>query len=138
MSLSKNTNESMRKDITIDILRKRLSDPVWDWDKLSLNPSISSLDIVQNKDLPWNWTKVEQRTDIRLILQNPQCPWTYYRFFERPDVTMDVILEFPEFVWNYELMSSNYSISIHDIAKFPKFGWNWDIVSKRGDYKSLN
>jgi hypothetical protein len=96
-----------------------------------------SLDfIMKNKDLPWCWSRVFQRSDVDIdfILENIEfinneycdCWWA---LSSNENITLDIIKKYYYLNWDWEGLSYNPNLTINFIEKNIDKPWNWHNIS---------
>lgn len=82
---------------------------VWNWNSLSVHPSVN-LQVLKNlRDKPWNWS---------LLTKNPKFVWMW-------------VQEFPDKAWDWNYISRCDAFTWNCVREFPKAPWNWNILSDR-------
>lgn len=87
----------------------RFVDVKWNWNSLSLHPSVN-LQVLKNlRDKPWNWS---------LLTKNPRFSWMW-------------VQEFPEKPWDWSFLSNSDSFLWSWAREFPAAPWNWNVLSEK-------
>ncbi len=119
----------------LEELVERYPNADWDWNQLSLNPSISFKFIINHRTMHWNANNVSRNISITEddILQG-NYPWNYsgifanpnlnYKFFEEKIINCKHVLHI-----DWALLSANPSIETLDIINHPYHPWNDKFLS---------
>jgi hypothetical protein len=93
-------------------------------------------DIIQNiKDnldkYHWDWREVTLHNflHINAMLENPDIPWDYSAFIRRPDFSIDLVKTYPSVPWSWwNLLNSFGNDVIKIIRENPELLWNWSNI----------
>jgi len=114
---------SLNPNITLKNIMELLTDPELSYsvcnnnfyilenciDNLSSNPSVSWKDIIENEDLPWNFSRVSFNPNITMdiIQDNPDYEWNEKNISLNPNITWDFVKQ-NNYNWNYKFLSMNH------------------------------
>jgi hypothetical protein len=83
----------------------------WDWQVLSLHPSVNLKVLKTFPNRSWSWA---------LLTKNPNFVWLW-------------VQEFPNKPWNWRHLSESTSFNWSWVREFPNKSWNWNILSDKID-----
>lgn len=125
-----------------DILLTYPNSP-WDWNKVSMNPSVSFDFILNHPELPWVSKCVSSNSNIKEsdVRNNLEYHWDYEGLCSNPNMSLTFFIEYiikPDVIhrvdWNS--LSSNPSISMIDVMNNPNYMWNDRYLSSNPNLTS--
>lgn len=81
----------------------------WNWNSLSLHPSVTLGVLKKLPDKPWNWY---------LLTNNPKFVWLWVQEFPNKDWDWTCLSRKDSFVWNW-------------VREMPNAQWNWNVLSDK-------
>jgi hypothetical protein len=91
------------------------------WRNISANKAISWKDVVENLDIPWNWSILCAKEGFKM---------EYVRLYR--DITIGM-MDNEEVRKTWMNISANKAITWKDVVENPDMPWNWFLLSQRGD-----
>ena len=91
-----------------------LYNKLWNWDFISIHPSLTMDIIKKNLDRPWNWSFISQHQNITMdiIKNNINYPWDWMGVSCNPNLTIEIIIENSDKYWNWHIISFNKNIKM--------------------------
>jgi len=132
---------SYNKNITKDFIEKMPSKTKWDWDGLSLNKNIVTIEMILDSSTDikkLNWFYISKREDITLeiINNNKHLPWSLHGINRNPNITKDDIKQISfikakplcfkhkcncKYKWDINELLENETFML----KYPDFIWEY-------------
>jgi hypothetical protein len=83
----------------------------WNFEDLSINPSVKVADMIANPQLPWNLNDISRNSSVTIadILAYPHLPWRFYELsYWRNNISASDMIAHPQFPWSYsEIVNKN-------------------------------
>ena len=97
---------SQNKSITLDIIKKYRQEFPWHYPSLSKNPNINICFVRENIQEKWDWTSLSCNSAFVFsdIINNKDLPWQWYVVTSNANVTIEDIEQFPSYRWNEEII----------------------------------
>lgn len=102
----------------------------WNWDAISTLPCIN-IDIVKSHpEIVWNWYSLSGNSGIRIedIKNNPNLPWDKNKMCDNPNLTIEDVLYDRKFFNNWFDITMNENIGQTDIEKYPNLPWDINAI----------
>ena len=98
----------------------------WDWNVLSLHPSLKLKVLKRFPDHPWSWDLVTMNSNFvwMWVQEFPDKPWNWRHLSETKRFNWDWVREFPNKPWNWNVLSDNIE-GMTTLTDFPDKPWNW-------------
>lgn len=120
-------NLGINKNVTLEFVLK-YPDLPWNWQYLSQNRYITTIQVIENHTLNWVWEQVSNNIvkpeDTKLIFKNSDLPWDW----ESLSYVLRVTNEDIKFTtkWNDRCLSGNKSITWKLVVSNPQIKWDYD------------
>lgn len=118
---------SSNPNLSIKIIRK-LKD-ILDWNKITLNSSITEDDIINNPDLYWNWKILSGNIKTVFYEENSRNIDNLIRNSMYKN-TIQLLNKLPEKNWNFNYLSYNTNLDLEFIKANKNKKWNLIVLSK--------
>ena len=84
------------------------------------NPNITLNEVLQNPQVPWEWTRISRNVYITLELlqENRDLPWDFYWLSENPKTTWEMVYAFQNKNWDFDYLFRNLPIGDKEIEFF--------------------
>jgi hypothetical protein len=104
----------------------RFQEVSWNWNSLSLHPSVNLQVLKKLRDKPWNWYLLTHNPKFvwMWVQEFPDSKWDWNRISKSDLFTWNWVREFPKAHWNWNLLSDKI-LSVETIKEFPDASWNW-------------
>jgi len=112
--INQKVNQSLDEKYTDD-------DNLWDWGQVSMNSSMTELDVQNNPQLPWIY-------DSRILYAGTDRMWSPCSLSSNINLTMDFVNKYSPIVWNWTEVSSNVGITMVDVNSNPQAPWDYDAM----------
>jgi hypothetical protein len=98
----------------------------WDWNSLSVHPSVNLQVLKSLRDKPWNWSLLtKNRKFVWMWVQEfPDKAWDWNCICRSDLFSWNWIREFPKAPWNWNILSDNI-VGVNTLKEFPDEKWNW-------------
>jgi hypothetical protein len=99
----------------------------WEWtDRKQLQV------LVEYPHLPWDWSSITFRAEIRFMLENLHLSWDHERIRSNPRIQISDLVLFPNFDWDWRHISIySTEVKIAEIAANPELSWDYDGILYR-------
>ncbi len=102
----------------------------WDWQVLSMHPSVTLNALKTFNDKPWNWTLLMRNPNFNWnwVRELSDKPWNWRLLSDSEYFRWDWVREFPHKVWNWNSLSDRIE-GVKTLKEFPDAPWNWSKIT---------
>lgn len=109
-----------------------------DWGELSCHPAITVDFIMNNKDKPWDMTRVSQNKNITTydLIKYPKLKrrLSHKSLSWNKNMTFQFVLANMDWNWDWAGLSCNLKLTIQDILNHPELPWSKSFLSLNNNF----
>lgn len=106
---------------TLELIDK-LPDKPWQYDMMSLIPSLRIQDVVARFDPSW-WVGLTKHIKGEHILQHPELRWDWHSISRSRFLDMSFVAAHPEFPWDWDEINGRQDLTMQFIQNHPDLPW---------------
>lgn len=129
----------------VKFVRENMRGYYWNFDVLTLHPSFTIEDILENPDLPWEIKLLHRRVDFDLSIldDTPTRHWNWFEIQKKYNVSVwDYVLKYEHLGWDWSYLTRFHSGNVRwdIIQKYKRMNWDWKMLlgfSKPDEFEQL-
>lgn len=120
-------------NVSIDEYLVLYPDRSTDWETLSMNPGLTTLDLLRYVNLGMvDSDAISNNTNVTLefvLAYQHTLPWDWYCLSLNKNITITDVVSHPELSWNWWWVSQKPGITIELLRAYRNLPWDWGRVS---------